>query len=888
MKGDFSRLTFDRRKHYNGVLMQQGRVLTDADWNEQEAINRRRAQIETRDVIGPCGGPEDNAGFAISISGDQLRIGAGRYYVDGRLCENDVDGLSYDAQPDWLNAPSWTELAAKANASTLIAYLDVWERHITALDDGRLREVALTGPDTASRIKIVWQVRVLPVEQTDTAATQKDLLKKREQIQKKLDELTAAGGNPQDIAKLESELFAIDTRLAQLARGAGCDGPFKEWDALVANPDRKLNARTQAPQDPSGPCVVPPTAGYRRLENQLYRVEVHKPGAIGAATFKWSRDNGSVVTSIEKISGRDVTVHDLGPDDVLGFASGEWIEISDDRNELDGQPGQLLQIDSVNTSLRRITLTAAPTPLAGGADGVDRLRHPKLRRWDQTGNSATSDGVATTGSWLGLEDGVEVQFSNGPFRSGDYWLIPARTATGEIEWPPFAVPNTSPEPQPPRGIAHHYCRLALLTLGSDGKEWHVDDCRKLFPPITEPCCEPNSLHVVATNWRNDDLFPAANLARDGLRIRLDTAPDPHSLTNDTVLVAIEVPYTVGDRTNNSMVQRVYVRGNVSRDVTDARVIVWRAEQQDSSSAGTTATPAPAPTTPTPSPSTSPAGTTVSTPPLPVLNHPVFTVLNDAVAMVQPIAAAPRAAKTSRRAAARATADVQTAAISRLDTTSLRVRVTLKGHCVWNDVSAAPGSRVRFVDGQAFAQPAVRSDGSPRIALRFPTGHTAAASDFESWFLFGAGEQRTALQVTTVHFLNANNQPITNGDVTLPLDPTKKITMKAGEGIRSIDVTFNRAIAPASLGTANARSVFVELTTSAAGGVRVPGEVLVQSPTVVRFAAGSPLTAGGYRLVCLGAATGGAPAIAAADDNSALDGDFDGQAGGNFGLPFSAV
>ena len=890
MKGDFSRLTFDRRKHYNGVLMQQGRVLTDADWNEQETINRRRAQIETRDVVGPCGGPEDNAGFAISISGDQLQVGAGRYYVDGLLCENEVDGLSYDAQPDWLNAPPWPELAAKTKASTLIVYLDVWERHITALDDARLREVALAGPDTASRIKIVWQVRVLPVAQTDTAATQKDLLKKREQIQKKLDEVTAAGGNPQDIAKLESELFAIDARLAQLATAAGCDGTFNEWDALVANPERRLNARTQAPQDPSGPCVVPPTAGYRRLENQLYRVEVHKAGAIGTATFKWSRDNGSVVTSIEKISGRDVTVQDLGPDDVLGFASGEWIEISDDRSELDGQPGQLLQIDSVNASLRRITLTTAPTPLAAGGDGVDKTRHPKLRRWDQTGNSATSDGVSTTSGWLALEDGVEVQFSNGPFRTGDYWLIPARTATGEIEWPPFAVPNTSPEPQLPRGVAHHYCRLALLTLGADGKQWHVDDCRKLFPPITEPCCEPNSLHVVATNWRNDDLFPAATLARDGLRIRLDAPPDPHSLTNDTVLVAIEVPYTVGDRTNNSMVQRVYVRGSVTRDVNDARVIVWRAEQQDSSSSsgGTTATTPPTPTTTTPTPATPPAGTTVVTPTLPVFNHPVFTVLQDAIGTLQPkVGASPRSAK-STRATARATTSVQTAAISHLDTTSLRIRVTLKGHCLWNDVAAAPGSRLRFVDGQAFAQPSTRSDGSPRIALRFPTGRTAAASDFESWFLFGVAEPRTPLQVTSIRFLNANNQPSSIGDLTMPVDPSKTITLKAGEGNRSIDVTFNRAITPASLGNANARSVFVEVTSAAAGGVRVPGEVLVQSPNVVRFAAGAPFAVGSYRLVCLGVATGGAPAIAAADDNSALDGDRNSQAGGNFVLPFVAV
>ena len=40
MQGDFSRETFDRSHHFTRVLMQQGRVLVDADWNEQAAISR--------------------------------------------------------------------------------------------------------------------------------------------------------------------------------------------------------------------------------------------------------------------------------------------------------------------------------------------------------------------------------------------------------------------------------------------------------------------------------------------------------------------------------------------------------------------------------------------------------------------------------------------------------------------------------------------------------------------------------------------------------------------------------------------------------------------------------------------------------------------------------
>jgi hypothetical protein len=894
MKGDFSRQTFERRKHYSGVLMQQGRVQTDADWNEQEAIQRRRTQVEARDVIGRCGAPEENAGFAIAISGDQLRIGAGRYYVDGLLCENETADLSYDAQPDWLGAPAWADVLGKAKATRAVVYLDAWERHITALDDPRVREVALGGPDTSTRIKTVWQVRVLPVAQADTTARQAELQKKRDQIQKKLDDLTAAGGNPQDIASLQSDLAKIDAQLAQLAGAFGCDASFNEWDALVADVDRRLNARTQPPQDASGPCVVPPTAGYRRLENQLYRVEIHNGGAIGTATFKWSRDNGSVVTSIETISGKDVTVHDLGPDDVLGFASGQWVEISDDSNELDGRDGQLVQIDSVNASLRRITLTSAPTPLASGGDGVDSSRHPKLRRWDQSGTTATGNGVAVSGNWVALEDGIQVQLSGGPFRSGDYWEIPARTATGEIEWPPFTVPNTAPEPQPPRGIAHHVCRLALLAFDAQKKQWTVaEDCRKIFQPITVPCCETRSLHVVGTNWRNDDLLPLQVLSRDGLRVRLDAAADPASLTNDTVLVAIEVPYSRGDQTpNNAMVQRVYVRGAVTRDATDPRVIVWRAQQADTSASGTATAPPPA-TTPAPTtPSTpgAPSTGTVSTQPAPILTHPVFTVLQDAVSAVQPPLVLSRAAKKRTARATATDSNVRLATAAVVDTTSIRVRVALKGHCIWNDAGTAAIGRRRFLDGQAFAQPGVRSDNTtPRIALTFPTGHTAAASDFESWFLFGSVEQRAPLQVTTVRFLNANNQPSGVGDITMPLDPSKTITLKAAEGIRAVQITFNRAVLQSSLGTSDARSVFVDLSGGASGATRrVPGEVLLPSPNVVQFAAGTPFQPGSYTLTCLGGAAGNTPGLAAADDSSLLDGDRNGQAGGNFALPFSVV
>ena len=168
MKGDFSRQTFDPRRHYAGVLMQQGRVQLDADWNEQESIQRRRTQLEAQDIIGRCGAPRDEAGFEVGLAGNELTIGAGRFYVDGLLAESETDALAYEAQPDLLDPPSWLDALGAAGTNLGLVYLDVWERHITPLDDRLLREVALGGPDTATRVKTVWQVRILPLPRPAT------------------------------------------------------------------------------------------------------------------------------------------------------------------------------------------------------------------------------------------------------------------------------------------------------------------------------------------------------------------------------------------------------------------------------------------------------------------------------------------------------------------------------------------------------------------------------------------------------------------------------------------------------------------------------------------------------------------------------------------------
>jgi hypothetical protein len=444
MPGDYSRNTFNRTKHYSAVLKQQGRVEVDADDNEQLAIQHYRDETEAIDVIGQSGVPKKNDGFSIGIApGDHdLTISAGRYYVEGLLCELDQDS-TYSSQPHLPN-PQFTSNSSSASPpgpqislpgdGAYLVYLDAWKREITALDDEMIREVALGGPDTATRLQNVWQVKLLEVGRTSPPTSPPPVI--------------------------------------------DCKSTLPEFEQFSLASSGKLKARTQPPQSEESACLLPPGTGYNRLENQLYRVEVHTGGPLNQATFKWSRDNASVETKITKIVGSVLTVADLGKDAILNFAPGQWIEIVDDESTLKAAPHPLAEIARIGPGPNEITLTTSADAFANSA-GL------KLRRWDQTVSANTTGVNANLPEWIDLEAGIQVNFVGNDYRAGDYWLIPARAATGAIEWP--ADPVSGPIPQSPKGIQHHYSRLAIVQ--SSGGRLSVADCRKTFPSLTEICAD---------------------------------------------------------------------------------------------------------------------------------------------------------------------------------------------------------------------------------------------------------------------------------------------------------------------------------------------------------------------------------------------------------------
>src|SRR5262245_38950426 len=89
MSGDYSRIAFDPWLDDLGVLLEQGRPLTDRDWNDLVLQLNRRSQAGTLDTVGAAIVPDQTpSGFEIQATGGQITIGRGRMYIDGLLAEN--------------------------------------------------------------------------------------------------------------------------------------------------------------------------------------------------------------------------------------------------------------------------------------------------------------------------------------------------------------------------------------------------------------------------------------------------------------------------------------------------------------------------------------------------------------------------------------------------------------------------------------------------------------------------------------------------------------------------------------------------------------------------------------------------------------------------------
>ena len=205
---------------------------------------------------------------------------------------------THGAQPYFPDPP-------EAQPGPHLAYLDIWEREITALEDEALKDVALGGPDTALRTRVIWQV----------------------------------------------ELFALQPLIddGELVGATGVQGLRTDWTPDGDASGTRLAARTNPTEETPDPCVLPSAGGFRGLENRLYRVEVHTAGVAGEdqVFVKWSRDNAIHRSRLLEVTDGSLVVEEIGKDAVTAFKLGDWLEVLDEGRILRGEAGFMVELGEV-------------------------------------------------------------------------------------------------------------------------------------------------------------------------------------------------------------------------------------------------------------------------------------------------------------------------------------------------------------------------------------------------------------------------------------------------------------------------------------------------------------------------------------------------------------
>lgn len=467
MSSDRARVSYDPSRHWRGVINQQGRVTLEADWNEAAAIAAESDRAELVDVVGPSGTPDDGYRVDVAASGD-LTIRQGTMYVGGERMTLDAD-LDYADQPDWVDSagdPLWVEPGDADGDEAVWLYLR--EQEVGAVEDPALLDVALGGPDTSGRLRIVQRVV--------RSATGED---------------TCAGALGELEQSWAEQGLTFDPESMRLESAATLQVSFEE--------------------PATGPSLCEPFAqgGYLGAENQLIRAQVAAVDASGAATLVWGFDNAYFMYRISQAvvdSGAGTTTLTLTSAPVDAFhqpAAGQAVEVLRAAAHLTQETAASDDYVAAATGVVTTCETAYNpddgTVVVSAALDADTVASPLLflRVWQDTVPVEAGSAVA-----LG-DTGIEVTLASGSgtFHAGDFWQFAVRPAT------PTGVSPVYPErildaPQPPDGPRLWACPLAVIAWS--GGAGTVTDCRNHFDDLVtltgrggEGCCVDVTVDDVA-------------------------------------------------------------------------------------------------------------------------------------------------------------------------------------------------------------------------------------------------------------------------------------------------------------------------------------------------------------------------------------------------------
>lgn len=465
MGSDRARVSFDPSRRWRAVIAQQGRVTVEADWNEAQAIAAAQSRAQLLDLVGPSGTPDD--GYRLlpppsppaTGSPADLSIQQGTFYVGGVPVELDAD-TPIGAQPDWQDFPAepaaadQPALAAPPQTGNELVYLLLREQEVSAVEDSALREIALGGPDTGQRTRILQRV----LRHRTTAGTWPDGWADAGQS-------WAAGG------------YALDPATMRLASQARLQVSFTSVT-------------------PPSACQPDALGGYLGAENQLIRVQICEVQG-GNPVVVWGYDNASflyrVATATPDSTGgtTTVTLASTPVDTYHQPQPGQVVEVLTAAVQLPASPSAspappppdaiaascgvvaaLTANGGYNPSNGTVVLGTALTAPYGTADTPVLF----LRVWQ--GQVTCTPGVPAALGDTGLQVTLTTAATGAAaFHAGDHWLIAVRPAA-----PTQVYPARLLTPQPPDGPQLWAAPLGLVAWAS-GTATVADDARPAFATL---------------------------------------------------------------------------------------------------------------------------------------------------------------------------------------------------------------------------------------------------------------------------------------------------------------------------------------------------------------------------------------------------------------------
>ncbi len=473
--------------HYKAVVMQQGRVILDRDFNALQDLIDRRIAADALDEIGPCGTPDDGLAISLPTPGESQSVSASHWrprpwdflikpgvmYVGGQRVvferpPESLPPLSYFHQPDWANPPDpFGHSTSHSFPQHEFIYLHAYEQEVGAVEDPDLLEVALGGPDTSQRVRLMRRIVRLSVAGTDCA-----------------------------------------TALADANTDWGNWGYRFDSATMRLLPEVRLQVGFTSTLSTSNPCDPVAQGGYLGAENQLIRVMIHDPGKGGSsASLLWGYDNASFLYRVTvdttgtvlQLSQPPVDVfHNPSPNQVVEvLRTAMVLGTEPDQTDPTGQrtivrciaeaTGFVATVVSYTSSDNSLvlepalptTFTSDPNPLFlrvwVGRQSFDLSSTAPIVLTDPTPNASSPGLQVTITQPTSTAKGATLP-------AGAFWLFAVRPSTPQALYPERFL-NA---PQPPDGPRQWVCPLAVIDwaqrdfVSVSTQEGVVHDCRVCF------------------------------------------------------------------------------------------------------------------------------------------------------------------------------------------------------------------------------------------------------------------------------------------------------------------------------------------------------------------------------------------------------------------------